>query len=41
MNGPKPGREYPDRPISGVGVVVLRDNEVLMIKRGREPRIGQ
>jgi 8-oxo-dGTP diphosphatase len=41
MNGPKPGREYPDRPISGVGVVVLRDNRVLMIKRGREPRIGQ
>jgi 8-oxo-dGTP diphosphatase len=34
-------REYPDRPISGVGVVVLRDNQVLMIRRGREPRIGQ
>jgi len=34
-------REYPDRPIAGVGVVVLRDNQVLMIRRGREPRIGQ
>lgn len=34
-------REYPDSPISGVGVVVLRGNEVLMIRRGREPRIGQ
>ena len=34
-------REYPDRPIAGVGVVVLRDNMVLMIRRGREPRRGQ
>ncbi|MGB0571260.1 MAG: NUDIX hydrolase [Alphaproteobacteria bacterium] len=34
-------REYPDRPIAGVGVVVLRDNRVLMIRRGREPRMGQ
>ncbi|MBO6782270.1 MAG: NUDIX hydrolase [Alphaproteobacteria bacterium] len=35
------GREYPDRPISGVGVVVLKDDHVLLIRRGREPRIGQ
>ena len=34
-------REYPARPIAGVGVVVLRDDQVLMIRRGREPRIGQ
>ncbi|MEP4378594.1 MAG: NUDIX hydrolase [Alphaproteobacteria bacterium] len=34
-------REYPDRPIVGVGVVVLRADEVLMIRRGREPRLGQ
>ena len=34
-------REYPKRPIAGVGVVVLRDDQVLMIRRGREPRIGQ
>ena len=34
-------REYPDRPIAGVGIVVLRDNQVLMIQRGREPRRGQ
>ena len=34
-------REYPDSPIAGVGVVVLRDDHVLMIRRGREPRIGQ
>lgn len=34
-------REYPDRPIAGVGVVVLKDDHVLMIRRGREPRLGQ
>lgn len=34
-------REYPSRPIAGVGVVVLRDDRVLMIRRGREPRLGQ
>lgn len=34
-------REYPDRPISGVGVVVLKNDRVLLIRRGREPRIGQ
>ena len=34
-------REYPSRPIAGVGVVVLRDDQVLMIRRGREPRMGQ
>ena len=34
-------REYPDRPIAGVGVVVLREDRVLMIRRGREPRMGQ
>lgn len=34
-------REYPDRPIAGVGVVVLKNDKVLMIRRGREPRAGQ
>jgi 8-oxo-dGTP pyrophosphatase MutT (NUDIX family) len=34
-------REYPERPIAGVGVVVLRGDQVLMIRRGREPRMGQ
>jgi 8-oxo-dGTP diphosphatase len=34
-------REYPDNPIAGVGVVVMKDDHVLMIRRGREPRIGQ
>jgi 8-oxo-dGTP diphosphatase len=34
-------REYPDNPIAGVGVVVMKDDHVLIIRRGREPRIGQ
>jgi 8-oxo-dGTP diphosphatase len=34
-------REYPDRPIAGVGIVVLKGDHVLMIRRGREPRLGQ
>ena len=33
-------RQYPERPIPAVGVVVLRGNEVLLIRRGREPRKG-
>jgi len=34
-------REYPDRPIAGVGVVVLKDDAVLMIRRGKPSRDGQ
>ncbi len=33
-------REYPDRPIVGVGVVVWRGDELLLIQRGKPPRIG-
>lgn len=31
-------RSYPTRPWVGVGVVVFRDDEVLLVKRGKEPR---
>lgn len=31
-------REYPDRPIVGVSVLVLKDNEILLVRRGHEPR---
>ncbi|MEE2956207.1 MAG: NUDIX hydrolase [Pseudomonadota bacterium] len=31
-------RAYPDRPYVGVGVVVFRDEEVLLAKRNKEPR---
>lgn len=34
-------RDYPDRPIVGVGVVVWRDGRVLLIRRGKPPRAGQ
>ena len=34
-------REYPDRPFVGVGVIVFRDHEVLLIQRNKEPNKGQ
>jgi 8-oxo-dGTP diphosphatase len=34
------GREYPARPIVGIGVVVLRDDAVLLVRRGKPPNIG-
>lgn len=40
------GREYPARPLVGIGVVVLRpgsgpDPEVLLVRRGRPPALDQ
>lgn len=35
------GREYPQRPIVGVGAVVLHNNQVLLIERGQEPLKGE
>ena len=35
------GREFPDRPVVGVGAVVWRGDQVLLIRRGRPPRAGQ
>ncbi|MEM9625812.1 MAG: NUDIX hydrolase [Pseudomonadota bacterium] len=34
-------RDYPSQPMVGVGVVVWRDDRVLLIKRGKPPRAGQ
>jgi ADP-ribose pyrophosphatase YjhB (NUDIX family) len=34
------GRHYPDRPVVGVGIVIWRDDKVLLVKRGRPPRQG-
>jgi len=34
-------RKYPDHPIVGVGGIVFRDDQVLLIKRGKEPSRGQ
>lgn len=33
-------REYPDRPIVGVGVVVLHGDAVLLVRRKKPPRPG-
>ena len=33
-------REYPSRPICGVGVVVRKDDSVLLVQRGNPPRRG-
>jgi 8-oxo-dGTP diphosphatase len=39
---PKPTtREYPDRPIVGVGAVVIHLNRVLLVKRGNPPLLGE
>ncbi|HEY2039991.1 MAG TPA: NUDIX hydrolase [Edaphobacter sp.] len=34
------GREYPVAPIVGVAAVVIRDEKILLIRRGREPMLG-
>jgi 8-oxo-dGTP diphosphatase len=33
-------REYPAHPIVGVGVVVWHDDRVLLVRRGKPPRLG-
>jgi 8-oxo-dGTP diphosphatase len=33
-------REYPTRPFVGIGIVVIRGNEVLLCRRGKPPNIG-
>ncbi len=34
-------REYPDRPIVGVGGVVIKGDRVLLVRRGGEPLKGE
>jgi len=34
-------REYPERPIAGVGAVILDGDRVLLIKRGQAPLKGE
>jgi ADP-ribose pyrophosphatase YjhB (NUDIX family) len=34
-------REYPPRPLIGVGIVVWHGDRVLLIRRGKPPRAGQ
>ena len=39
--GGREGREYPRRPVVGVGGVVVRDGAVLLVKRAVEPLRGR
>lgn len=34
-------REYPSRPICGVGVIAFDGDALLLILRGKEPRLGE
>jgi 8-oxo-dGTP diphosphatase len=34
-------RRYPDRPLAGVGAIIFRGDEVLLVKRGRPPALGK
>ena len=33
-------REYPARPIVGIGIVVLKGDSVLLVRRGKPPGVG-
>jgi 8-oxo-dGTP diphosphatase len=33
-------REYPTRPIVGIGIVVIKGDSVLLVRRGKPPNIG-
>lgn len=39
-NDDRRDREYPPRPIVGIGIVVLRPDAVLLVRRGRPPALG-
>lgn len=34
-------REYPARPICGVGAIIKQGEQVLLIRRGKAPRLGE
>ena len=33
--------DYPNRPLIGVGVIVLKDEQVLLVRRGKPPEAGR
>lgn len=41
MNGRTDRREYPERPIVGVGAVIVDDGKVVLVRRRFEPLAGQ
>ena len=34
-------RDYPERPLVGAGAVIVRGNQVVLVKRGRPPLAGE
>jgi 8-oxo-dGTP diphosphatase len=34
-------REFPDRPLVGVGAIIVQDDRVLLIRRGQAPLLGE
>jgi ADP-ribose pyrophosphatase YjhB (NUDIX family) len=34
-------REYPSRPIVGVGAIIVKHGRVLLVKRGKQPLLGE
>jgi 8-oxo-dGTP diphosphatase len=34
-------REFPDKPLIGVGAVIVQNNRVLLIRRGQAPLLGE
>jgi 8-oxo-dGTP diphosphatase len=34
-------REYPDRPLVGIGAIIIENGRVLLIKRGQPPLMGE
>jgi 8-oxo-dGTP diphosphatase len=37
----EPRRDYPDRPIVGVGAVIIHEGRVVLVKRGHPPLKGE
>lgn len=33
-------RRYPDRPVLGIGALIIEENRILLVERGREPLRG-
>ena len=34
-------RLYPDQPVVGVGAIIIKDDNIALIKRGNEPSRGK
>ena len=34
------GRQYPDRPLLGVGALIIEGTRILLIERGKPPLVG-